>query len=71
MCFIERASCIFRRKNDVRVLIGLCAVDSTAHMTGMVAISSIFGDPENEQKFLEATSRDEIYDLFISHADAQ
>jgi mannitol/fructose-specific phosphotransferase system IIA component (Ntr-type) len=40
-------------------------------MTGMVAISSIFGDPENEQKFLEATSADEIYDLFISHADAQ
>lgn len=58
-------------KNDVRVLIGLCAADSTAHMTGMVAISSIFGDSDNEQKFLEATSAEEIYNLFISHADAQ
>lgn len=71
-CVLLKEPVAFSEEKDkVRVLIGLCAVDSTAHMAGMVAISSIFGDPENELKFLEATSEEEIYDLFISHADAQ
>ena len=57
-------------KDKVRVLVALCAVDSTSHMDGIVAVSQIFGDPEKEQQILDATSSKEIYDLFISNADA-
>lgn len=55
---------------DVRVLITLAATDSESHMGAIQAISNIFSDQEKVQKFLDATSSDEIYDLFISSADA-
>ncbi len=56
-------------KTNVRVLVALCATDSESHMDGIVAVSNIFGDPDNEQKILDATSPQEIYDLFVSSVD--
>ena len=56
-------------KNDVRCLVALCAVDHTQHMSGIVAVSSIFGDEDKEQQILASTSPQEIYDLFIENAE--
>ncbi|MBQ1385470.1 MAG: PTS sugar transporter subunit IIA [Erysipelotrichales bacterium] len=58
-------------KNDVRVLVALCATDSTSHMDGIVAVSQIFGDEDKELEMMNSTSAQEIYDLFISNADAE
>lgn len=54
---------------DVRVLITLAATDSESHLSAMQAISNIFSDEKKVQRFLDATSSDEVYDLFTSSAD--
>ena len=58
-------------KNDVRVLVALCAVDHTSHMGGIVAVSNIFSDDAKEQEILDSTTPQQIYDLFISNAEPE
>jgi hypothetical protein len=40
-------------------------------MDGIVAVSQIFGDEDKELEMMNSTSAQEIYDLFISNADAE
>ncbi len=53
---------------DVRILIALCAADSTSHMDGIVAVSNIFGDEGNVQPILDATCGKDVYDIFVNAA---
>lgn len=53
----------------VRILIALCAKDSTSHMSGIVAVSNIFGDEGNVQPILDATQPKEIYDVFMAASE--
>lgn len=55
----------------VRILIALAAKDQTSHMTGIVAVSNIFGDDGNVQPILDATCGKEIYAQFLSSASEQ
>ncbi|MBB5183118.1 PTS sugar transporter subunit IIA [Catenisphaera adipataccumulans] len=55
---------------DVRILIALCAKDSTSHMEGMMAIANIFGDDGNVQPILDAKSGKEIYDVFLNASES-
>ena len=69
-CTILRNPVRFTEEKDkVLCLVALCAVDHSSHMDGIVAVSSIFGDEEKEQKILGSTSPQEIYDLFIANAE--
>ena len=54
----------------VRILIALCAKDESSHMSGIVAISNIFGDDGNVQPILNATSSKEIYEIFMEASNA-
>lgn len=53
---------------DVRILVTLVAKDSESHMEGIQAVSNIFSSEQKVQRILDATSAEEIYDLFISNA---
>ncbi len=53
----------------VRILIALCAADSTSHMEGIMAVSSIFGDEGNVQPILDATSGEEIAKIFYEASE--
>ncbi len=52
----------------VRILIALCAKDSTSHMEGIMAVSAIFGDDGNVQPILDAANGQEIFDIFAQAA---
>lgn len=54
---------------DVRVLIGLGAIDSETHLYAMQAISNIFADTSRINKIVNATSIDIIYEEFIQSVD--
>ena len=50
---------------DVRILIGLTAIDSNAHISAMRAISNIFVDNKRINKIINALTTAQIYDEFI------
>ena len=69
-CTVLREPVAFtEEKNDVRVLVALCAVDHSSHMDGIVAVSNIFSDDAKEGQIMDSTTPQEIYDLFISNAE--
>lgn len=51
---------------DVRLLVTLVATDSDSHINVMRQLAMMFGDPANIAKVVEATSEQEIYDLFLA-----
>ena len=68
-CTVLKEPVVFtEEKNKVRVLVALCSTDSSSHMDGIVAVSNIFTDEAKEQQLMDATSSQEIYDLFVSNA---
>jgi len=54
---------------DVRILIGLGAIDSEAHLYAMQAISNIFTDVNRINKIINASSTEEIYFEFIQSVE--
>lgn len=54
---------------NVRILLVLAAEDSESHIEAIQAISNIFSDKERIQKILDATSTEEIFNIFINSVD--
>lgn len=54
---------------DVRLLIALAASDASSHMQAMQAISNIFSDKQRIDKLIASTSREDIYEQFLSAAN--
>lgn len=53
---------------DVRLLVTLAATDADGHIEVMRQLATMFCDPANIAKIVEADSADEIYDYFVTPA---
>lgn len=51
---------------DVRLLVTLAATDANGHIDVMRQLATMFGDPDNITKIVEAKTADEIYDFFVN-----
>ena len=54
---------------NIRILVTLVAKDGNTHMEGIMAVANIFGDDDKASDIINATSADEIYDLFINSVE--
>ncbi|MGN1399059.1 MAG: PTS sugar transporter subunit IIA [Erysipelotrichaceae bacterium] len=54
---------------DIRILVALVAKDGNKHMEGIMAVANIFGDDDKASDIINATSADEIYELFINSVE--
>ena len=51
---------------DVRLLVTLAATDANGHIDVMRQLAVMFGDPDNIAKIVEASTADDVYDLFVN-----
>ncbi len=54
---------------NVRVLLTLAADDPESHMDAIRSISTIFSDPKQIKRLVDATSTDDIYEQFMAAAE--
>lgn len=51
---------------DVRLLVTLAATDADGHIEVMRQLAVMFGNPDNIEKVVNATTADEVYDSFVN-----
>lgn len=51
---------------DVHLLVTLAAADSDSHIEVMRELATIFGDPANITKAVEAATPEEVFEVFVS-----
>ncbi len=54
---------------DVRILLTLCAIDSTSHMEVLKAVANIFTDTNKVASIINAQDSNEVYEIFVSQND--
>ena len=52
---------------DVRILVTLVAKDNHSHMEGIQAVSNIFADESKVNSLLNASTPQEIYNIFVEN----
>ena len=52
---------------DVRILVTLVAKDSHSHMEGIQAVSNIFADELKVNSLLNASTPQDIYNIFVEN----
>lgn len=54
---------------DVRLLVTLAATDADGHIEVMRQLALMFGDPDNIERVVTATTPGEIFDFFVNFAE--
>lgn len=64
---VLREGVVFKEgSSPVRLLVSLAATDPDGHIDAMKTLATMFADPENTKKVVEAETADEVYRMFIA-----